>query len=97
MVGSRALFRRRRRNPGWRDPAARCLHPDRGHERRQQHEPGERVETVLEASGRVLDPTKNGPMKPPILPTEFISAMPAAAAVPVRKVEGSAQNGPLEP
>src|SRR5882672_10630934 len=34
-----------------------------------------------------------GPTNPPRLPIELINAMLAAAAVPVRKIVGSAQNG----
>src|ERR1700730_18240609 len=38
-------------------------------------------------------PTVIGPMRPPRLPTELIPAIAAAAAVPLRNVEGSGQNG----
>lgn len=41
-----------------------------------------------------VQPTIDGPRKPPRLPTELISAMPPAAAVLVRKIGGSPQNGP---
>jgi hypothetical protein len=37
-------------------------------------------------------PITVGPTKPPRLPIELISAMPAAAAVPPRKIGGMAQN-----
>jgi len=36
-------------------------------------------------------PTRLGPIRPPRLPSELIAAM-AAAAVPLKKVEGSGQN-----
>ena len=36
-----------------------------------------------------------GPKKPPRLPSELIQAMPAAAAVPVRNMDGIDQNGPI--
>src|SRR5437016_5313763 len=39
-------------------------------------------------------PTEYGPANPPRFPTELIRAMPPAAAVPLRKDVGSAQNGP---
>ena len=42
-------------------------------------------------------PTMLGPKKPPRLPTELMKAMPEAAAVPVSKSGGIAQNGPFEP
>jgi len=45
----------------------------------------------------MIQPTTKGPIKPPTIPTELISAIPAAAAVPVRKVDGNGQNGPFEP
>src|SRR6266436_3990833 len=37
-------------------------------------------------------PTRLGPIRPPRLPTELIAAMAAAAAVPLKKLEGSGQN-----
>jgi len=39
-------------------------------------------------------PTSIGPANPPRLPTEFISAIPPAAAVPPRNVVARAQKGP---
>ncbi len=39
-------------------------------------------------------PIKAGPTKPPRLPIELMSAMPAAAALPPRNCGGSAQNTP---
>ena|ERR1700682_4661832 len=38
-------------------------------------------------------PTVIGRMRPPRLPTELIPAIAVAAAVPLRNVEGSGQNG----
>src|SRR2546428_8287349 len=35
-----------------------------------------------------------GPKKPPRLPIELMKAIPAAAAVPARRLVGMAQNGP---
>src|ERR1700757_2183355 len=37
-------------------------------------------------------PTKLGPIRPPRLPSELIAAIAAAAAVPLKKLEGSGQN-----
>src|ERR1700761_5243498 len=45
----------------------------------------------------LAQPTAVGPKKPPRLPIELIQAMPDAAAVPVRIIEGNVQNGPLLP
>src|SRR5579872_3672350 len=45
----------------------------------------------------LMTPTYQGPKKPPRLPIELIHAMEAAAAVPVRNIDGMAQNGPFEP
>src|SRR6516162_6463601 len=42
-------------------------------------------------------PTRLGPIRPPRLPSEFIAAMAAAAAVPLKKVEGSGQNDVFMP
>src|SRR5438874_9947599 len=42
-------------------------------------------------------PTRYGPRNPPRLPTELISAMPAAAPVPLRNSDDIAQNGPSVP
>jgi arabinofuranosyltransferase len=42
-------------------------------------------------------PTSDGPTKPPRFPIELISAMPPAAADPVRNAVGSVQNGPSAP
>src|SRR5215469_8820314 len=42
-------------------------------------------------------PTRLGPISPPRLPSEFIAAMAAAAAVPLKKVEGSGQNDVFMP
>jgi hypothetical protein len=39
-------------------------------------------------------PTADGPTSPPKDAIVLISAMPAAAALPVKKRVGSAQNGP---
>jgi hypothetical protein len=36
-------------------------------------------------------PTRLGPIRPPRLPSELMAAMAAAAAVPLKKVEGSGQ------
>src|SRR5262245_8164492 len=44
-----------------------------------------------------MNPTHQGPKKPPRLPMELIQAMVPAAAVPVRNIGGIAQNGPFEP
>ncbi|MNH38739.1 hypothetical protein D3C79_998180 [compost metagenome] len=40
----------------------------------------------------LISPIRNGPVKPPRLPIETIIARPPAAARPVRKVDGIAQN-----
>jgi hypothetical protein len=53
---------------------------DQHRERRQRH-----LETTVESS---ITP---GPQKPPRFPTAAISAIPAAAAVPLRKAVGSAR------
>src|SRR6516165_1721977 len=42
-------------------------------------------------------PTKLGPIRPPRLPTELIAAMAAAAAVPLKQLEGSGQNDVFMP
>src|SRR5215831_19348610 len=42
-------------------------------------------------------PTRLGPIRPPRLPSELIAAMAAAAAVPLKKVEGSGQNDVFMP
>src|SRR5579862_2558672 len=40
-------------------------------------------------------PITQGPANPPRFPTELISAMPTAAAVPLRILVGIAQKGPI--
>jgi hypothetical protein len=40
-------------------------------------------------------PTRVGPKNPPRLPAELMSAIPPAAAVPLKKVVESAQKGPI--
>src|SRR5262249_44158228 len=42
-------------------------------------------------------PTRLGPIRPPRLPSEFIAAMAAPAAVPLKKVEGSGENDVSRP
>src|SRR5262249_18148173 len=43
-----------------------------------------------------MKPTHHGPKKPPRLPIELIQAKPAASAVPLRNIGGTAKNGPLD-
>ena len=45
----------------------------------------------------LIQPTVMGPIKPPRLPIEVMPAIAAAAAVPLRHVEGSGQKGPYMP
>ena len=53
------------------------------HDRSEHEHGGEQQQAAGKAAGRILtQPTTNGPTKPPILPIEFTSAMPPAAAVP---------------
>src|SRR5215469_11661242 len=42
-----------------------------------------------------ITPITHGPANPPRLPTELISAMPTAAAVPLKILVGIAQKGPI--
>src|SRR5262245_395352 len=75
----------------------RAFHPaimaqGQGHEPRKNHEAAKRSDRQSPVLEIVPDPTRAGPAIPPTLPIELMSAIPPAAAVPVRSAVGSVQN-----
>ena len=65
FVAASILFRGECGKPRREDAAPGRLHPDGGDDSGQDHESGERVETVLKAAGRVPDPAdKERPHEP---------------------------------